>query len=1005
MIYSSNHLEYLCQRLAGKLGQRNGSIFGREIIITQSAGMTAWLKTGLANRIGIIANTGFMNQDALLNEIYLFLSGVKPKNNKDFIKYKVYILLGGEDFKGDFPGVAGYYSGSELRRVQLAGRIADLFDQYQLYRPEMIRLWEEDKLTNEAPEAEKWQQWLWKRVMVESRATVRDNLIKAMQGNGDRIRNKFPAISLFGITIFTEFHLKFFKELSKYTQVDFYLCLPTDKKPYQNELLLSFGFKAEELVEMVEDNLGKFEYTKQKNAGNTSLAGIQDQILNNSENLNFTDDGSVQINSCYTPVREVECLYNYLLDLFDKDRSLKPGDVLVMTTDINKYSPFVKAVFKNAPVNIPLRVSGAANNSEDSMVSAIEQILRFTEDDLTSEKVVSLLEQKRIKQRFRVSDCDYIRSVVRKANIRFGRENRAEDDTRYVSWNYGLQKILLGYAMLTDEEYRLSDDLTLFPYKDAEASESHDLFRLKAFVERLGSVIDEESTLRTMAEWKKFLFEEVVEKMVYHDDFDKDDRAELSAVYRSLSFIDSLEFGEKVPFEVFLDELDSKLFTESGEMHLNTGNVTVSAPVPVRGIPFRVICFLGLGNDVFPRKDKFMGFDLLGEAYLEGDRNKKETDKYLFLDTILSARKKLYLSYIGQNVKDNTEFPPSIIVDTFYDYLDAKTILQKHPMHGFSSVYNNPDDPRMFTYLYGGAASGFTVMKKVEKEIREAQIKSLIDFFQAPVEWYFKYILSINYDDQDDILDETEIFELDNLQKWIIRKKLLGLKEEELELYLEKGKKEGILPLKTAAIVSVESIKKEIEYILPAYRRLTGEREEHSVVIDTEIDNIRVTGTIDGIFDKEFVAYSVSKHPLKYKIEAYIKALLLFEAGEIDSAKFVDREGVITGIPAGPGTAKADLEELIRYYKAGSVSPVLFTISAAEKALALYKNDSGDEDGGKKQKILEIFEKEASPEDNSRMPENPYLQVLFRENRFDDFGEKEIETIIDFAGKLKLLTF
>jgi exodeoxyribonuclease V gamma subunit len=171
-----------------------------------------------------------------------------------------------------------------------------------------------------------------------------------------------------------------------------------------------------------------------------------------------------------------------------------------------------------------------------------------------------------------------------------------------------------------------------------------------------------------MAEWKMFLIEEVVDKMVYHNDFNKDDRAELTSVYRALSFIGSLEFEEKVPFAVFLDELNTKLFTESGEMKLNTGNVTVSAPVPARGIPFKVICFLGLDNDVFPRKDRFMGFDLLGEKYLMGDRNKKETDKYLFLDTILSAREKLYLSYTGQNVKDNTVIPPSIAVDTFLEY-------------------------------------------------------------------------------------------------------------------------------------------------------------------------------------------------------------------------------------------------------------------------------------------------------------------------------------------------
>jgi len=144
--------------------------------------------------------------------------------------------------------------------------------------------------------------------------------------------------------------------------------------------------------------------------------------------------------------------------------------------------------------------------------------------------------------------------VVRKANIRFGRENRAEDDSRYVSWKYGLEKIILGYAMLTDNEFLAGEDLTVFPFRDAEASQSHDLLLLKAFVETLESLIDSEEIIRTMIEWKDFLFNEVIEKMIYYDDFSKTDREELASISRALSYITSQDFEEKVPFPVFLDE-------------------------------------------------------------------------------------------------------------------------------------------------------------------------------------------------------------------------------------------------------------------------------------------------------------------------------------------------------------------------------------------------------------------------------------------------------------------
>ena len=679
-LYTSNRLESLCQTLAENIRRSEHGVFGKEVIITQSAGMNAWLKTELAQRNGVFSNFAFENQDGFFSEIYQLLFKQRLQNDLDTLKYKIYDFLGNTAFKDTFSEVASYYENNELRRFQLSAKIADLFDQYQLYRPEMLGKWERAELSTENA-AEKWQQWLWSKLNTDSRSKISGKIFDQLESQKDLIQKSYPEISLFGISVYTRFHLDFFKELAKYTRVNFYLCLPTDQLQFKNELLISFGAKAGELARMFDVK----DFATVESEADSLLSRIQHQIIHNDTTLEWKEDDSLQINSCYTPVREVECLYNYLLDLFEKDRGLKPGDVLVMTTDINKYAPYVKAVFRNAPVNIPFQISGAANNSDDTLTAALEQIMNLKEEDLTSEKVISLLEQKRIKKRFQIEDTDYIRAVVNRANIRFGSENRIEDDTRYVSWKYGLEKILLGYAMLTDEEYPVGNDLTLYPFKDTEASGSYDLFRLKAFFSALESLVKTQKEARSLFDWKLFLFNEVLDKMVYSDDSEKDDRAELSSIYRALSFIDKLESDEKVPFALFLEELKTRLFTESRDSRLNTGRVTISSPIPVRGIPYKVICFLGLNNDIFPRKDQFMGFDLLGEEYREGDRNKKETDKFLFLDTLLAAKENLYLSYIGQSVKDNTEIPPSIVVDTLMDYLGSDRIAVKHPLHGFSS--------------------------------------------------------------------------------------------------------------------------------------------------------------------------------------------------------------------------------------------------------------------------------------------------------------------------------
>jgi len=980
-VYTSNLLESLCHRLAESIRQPGQDVFGKEVIITQTPGMNVWLKTELAQRNGVFANFEFQNQDGFFGAMYQLLLGERIPNNFDTIKYKIYHLLDNAEFKVQFPEVATYYRENEMRRFQLSAKIADLFDQYQLYRPEMIEGWESGKLATQNS-GERWQQWLWKQLKTHSKASIKTRFIGLMQVNQELIKKTYPKISLFGLSVYTQFHLGFFMELAQYTRVDFYLCLPTNEAEYKNELLVSYGYKAAELAKM----FNPIDFTPYENKADTLLSRIQHQVVNNAPYFEGAEDDSLQINSCYTPVREAECLYNYLLDLFEKDTSLRPRDVLVMCTDINKQAPYIKAVFKNAPVNLPFQVSGTENNSDNTMAGALDQLLNFSEADLTSEKVISLLEQKRIQQRFGIQNCNYIRAVVRKANIRFGRENRAEDDTQYVSWKAGLDKIILGYAMLTEKEFE-----DYYPFRDAEATGSYDLLRLKAFVSALESVIDAQKERKTFTRWKVFLLEEVLEKMVYHDDFNKDDRAELSFVHRAISFADALEYIEEVPFALFLEELKTKLFTESRVSRLNTGSITVSSPIPVRGLPYQVICFLGLNNDVFPRKDRFMGFDLLGEEYTEGDRSKKETDKYLFLDTLLAARKNLYLSYTGQSIKDNTRIPPSIVVDTLLDYLGKEDLVSEHPLHGFSGRYGK-EEGGLFTYLYAEKAIEFTPKEQELEELKEVSVYSFVKFFEHPMEWYFNTILGIKYEDNSESLPESELFELDGLQKWQIKDELLRLEESGFESYLQKGIKEGLLPLKNLGRVTLEELFEETAAIRLSFKALTRGKKEQNIVIDLVLDQLRITGAINGVYDRQYIACSFSKSPEKNIVKAYLKTLLLCAQGKIDSAILIGADGQCKNFTClSPDEGKAKIGELLCYFRKGIQSPLKFTIKATQSELSILG-------------IQKSFQDETNGNFYSKLPSNMYMLNLSQEGYFEEFNEDDLEEFKTLAELLTLKT-
>ncbi|MGM0771646.1 MAG: exodeoxyribonuclease V subunit gamma [Halobacteriota archaeon] len=970
-VNTSNSIEHLLGKLANDLKNSGGTTFTRTTMITQSSGMNSWLRTELANKNKIFANYQFLNQDGLFNALYKLAFGDAPKCNTDQTKYDIFFELNEAGFRNKFPNVCQYYEDDDLRRMQLAERMADLFDQYQLYRPGMIAEWEERR-TEGKSEDEIWQKYLWNSIRPESRTRARESLLKALRENKELIQKQYPEIYVFGISIFTGFHRDFLSGLAALIDVHYYITLPAPDLPYSNEMLKNLGSKAIELAGMFKLDTHESLIPEK----DTLLTKIQKSIITNSEAKSFLKDDSLVINACYTPAREAECLYNYLLPLFNSDRLLQPEDVLVLTPDINTYEPYIRAVFNNAPVKIPLRISGADNNTDDSMVAALEMLMTFTEEEMTSEKVVSMLEHKRIKKAFRIENNDYLRQIVRKANIRFGRENSLEDDTHYVSWKYGLEKIILGYAMLTDEEYVNHEGIGLYPFRDAEGSASYDLLRLKEFVNKLQMLLDACNVNRTPSEWKSFLLEDILDTMVHMDQFNKEDREELSSIYRMLSYTDRLENVGAIPYDAFLEELKTKLFTESQEVHLNTGNVTVTPPLPVRGIPAKIICFLGLNNGEFPRVDRFYGFDLMGSEYRIGDRSKLENDKFLFLDTLMAARDKLYLSYIGRNTKDNSETPPSIVVDALISFTGLNDITVEHPLHGFSTKYN-ADDPNLFTYLYGGVPVEFEAVKSIADETSEYSLRSFTRFFENPIQWYFNNILNIYYKEDDNILPETEIFNLDEIQKWKLREELVKVPEESLEKFRMKAVKEGILPLSNNARHTLQELNVSIAELKSQYNELVEGRTERSVHVEFSSGNTKIHGEINEVFESTLICYTVSSQHEKYKLRFYLKALMLMEKSEIDRAVFIDKKGNMDEVPMlEPGEAKRRIQDIIVYFEKGRKNPLLFSLNGALQVV-------------KKSNTPNIFKDEI--EGKYHYPPNPYI------SKYNEEGHLEVFRVEDYT--------
>jgi exodeoxyribonuclease V gamma subunit len=1026
----SNSLESLSQGLSLNLHESRKNVFDPHIIVTQTEGMNNWLKLQIASHLGIAANCRFLKPNDLIHQLYFLLGGryseILSAQNLTWLLFK---LLGESDFTTKYPTVAGYYlqggPDKDLKRMGLAKKTADLFDQYQVYRPDMIREWN-GKHLNEVGE-EDWQEYIWIKAKLLSDNSLPDktiigqHILDALRNPDERepLYHKIKSIHLFGLSIITAYHVKILYDLSEYIDVHFHIINPSpavywfdDRSEKQlarwrqkgkldvdtanagNPLVAGWG-------RIVQDTFGLFfKHDEFVNAyeevelippvPDSLLHKIQDDIFNSATtNRNRImpadlNDGTITMNACYTVAREVEVLYNYLVYLIDKKKEhLSPRDIVVMVSDIDAYAPYIKAVFNNAPYRFRYTIADESYADSDNLFNALHAVLHMNEDNFKAEEVLQLLDFSYIRKRFAISDVPLIRKVVDGANIRFGIEGSREDETFLVSWLYGIKRIMYGICMSGGEEYGEGDD-SFFPLDILEGKESLEVIRFCHFVEVLIQVIREQKTERSITGWVEYI-ENVLHNLVYEPEEDTDE--DYNTLMQQLSDYNLLNeyMTDTVGFDVFGHSfLDTLTATTRTGLFAN-GGITFCSLIPMRSIPFKVVAMLGLNFDKFPRREHASGFNLMERDRQRGDRNVKENDKHLFLETILSAREYLYISYVGQSSKDNTSIPPSALVDELLDYIESgaaeteglrKKLVTVHPLQGFSSKYSTKGS-KLYNYLNTTP----TEKKQVTNTARvlepigfeEIMLEDIVRFFRHPIRTYYNRVLGIYYGDTAVLLRDKELFGLSFLQEWSLKSRLLPLDEEKIKILKKQLVKTGRLPLKNMADVSLKLVEEKIDPVRALYLQATGGAEEQTVPLALTIDKSVIKGTLHAVFNDKLVELSWSQEEAKYLVDAYIRYLAATAAGVVNGMSFISAGKKQEVFEAGKLTkkdAKERLTRIVKIYKAG-----MQKIAPFYPDLEIVPEKVADLD-------FEKFTK--TVEDKLAIKEDPYIIQEYRNGFFSD---------------------
>ena len=997
-LFHGNRLESLVEILAENLQFSPPTPLEPETILVQSKGMQKWLSLKLAEKLGIWANCNFPFPNALINRFFSSLSGkqaVDARFERGVMSLNLFSLFPELLQESIFSPLKGYLNddASSLKGYQLAHRLANLFDQYSTYRPELLLEWEEGR-------EEGWQAELWRRLVSEEKgfhqaALKKEFLLQMRQGSLDE--RLIPGrINVFAVSTLPPFHLDMLSAAAEFSVVNFYLLNPCreywfDFLPAKREarlqartkkdgeslfeafhyesghpFLSSWGKTGSEFLgalfekETVQDK-AFFVFPDGKNLLHLLQADILScQSPSASEKIPVCKaDNSLQVHSCHTPLREMEILQDYLLSCFDSIPDLKASDVLVMTPDIEEYAPYITAVFDSSEDEsrrIPFAIADRNSRDANRLARFLFELFALRKSRFEASRVVGLLECPHILRRFSLQgpELEQICHWLHETRIRWGidaddRQNMGLPPVHQNSWQAGLERLLLGYALPGNGKKLFQD---ILPYQDIEGNSAAVLGRFLEFQKSLASTIHFMSGKHPFRRWVDWLHQVLSDFFHVDNDSEHDLWAIEKALQKLAGDIEMAAFEGPIEFDVVEAALKEQLSCDVDMPgQFLSGKVTFCALLPMRSIPFRVIALVGLNDGKFPRRSTPMSFDLMARYPRKGDRSSRDEDKYLFLETLISARDRIFISYLGQDMRDNSEIQPSVVVSellaylaTHYRMVDGAMAISshihlRHPLQSFDSRYFSKEGP-LFSYsrenlLALQAASRRNPDKIPAKsslplpheEWQNIGLSQLLSFFHHPVRYFFRQRLGIFLEERDSIPEDRENFQLQGLERFQLGNYLTEsfLDHETPEEVYPTVRGGGILPHGIGGRIAFEKMSREANALAVHIMDAVAAEKEKILEMEESLGDYRLSGKVAGIFGDTLVRYRFASVKGRERLKIWLEMLFLQAfLGDAAPARglLVGTDGAWTcqGHPDPCGT----LHGILNIYTQGLAAPIAF---------------------------------------------------------------------------------
>lgn len=948
---------------------------------------------------GVCANIDYKFPNTVLDDLFNQVIPGTPRPSPfvpEIMTWRIMGLLPNLIQRPDFEPIRHYFSDKidDRKLLQLSRLIADTFDQYTLFRPELILEWDKNQGVG-------WQPELWRAVSGDHPGLHRAGQLKNFR---DRINkpNVMPglpeSLNLFGISYLPPFHLEALNILARVCRVNIYQLnpcgdfwgdiistkklnslplfrhLPCEAEEYYetgNPLLSSLGTLGQEFFNLLLDydavieNMDELQQV-QPLQSDSLLGLIQSDILHLHDrsasrpgiepvkNILAQEDHSIQIHSCHSALREMEVLYDNLLQMFEDLPDLEPRQIIVMSPDLEAYAPYITAVFaanSNDRPQIPFTIADRSQRRENPAIETFLRILDLLSSRFGINQILEILESPAVMARFSFStdEIEIIRQWLRLTGVRWGvdaHHRAALGFPSYAenSWQSAIERMLLGVALPPEDERLFSN---ILPCDNIEGRSALTLGKLTEFLQNAVAVASQLAGPRTLAAWADSLTNAIDNLMA------GDQANDLKAIFEALQKLRDTQnlsgYKRPVDLEALRDQLIPLLEDSSGSYGFLGGRVTFCAMLPMRSIPFRVICLTGMNDGVFPRTSRLPGFSLMSGKRRRGDRSLRDEDRYLFLEALLSAGERLFISYTGQSNRDNSMIPPSVVVSELLDYIQAgftnwkgKTPdIIRHPLQSFSRAYFTTDpDNELFSYSHGicdSLRTRYSVgcqslpfitdpLAEPETGWQEVELSQLLRFFTNPAAWFLSRRLGVRPDRPDIEAEEREFFALDSRLGYALKQQLLEhiLAGKETTGLLAAARAASKLPPLTAGQAAFEIALAEANAFA---KRVTPRLSEplDPLPLTIEVGDFRLTGILSDIRSDRLMRFRLANMKGQDRLLTWIEHLVLNCAapnGFPRASLLISRDAELPLPPV--VDSAAILLDLLKCYREGLCTPLHF---------------------------------------------------------------------------------